>query len=76
MTDAPVLPTRPACLVQFPGRVPGTFGLVDADAVRALIGYVEQRDGIRDVLGCGCTPAVECGYHREQSARTASVWGR
>lgn len=34
--------------------------------------YVEQRDGIADVLGCGCTSAVECGYHREQTRRTAA----
>lgn len=57
-------------LAVMPGPA-GTSGLIDAGSIRALVGYMEQRDGISDVLGCGCTASVECGYHREQSQRTA-----
>lgn len=61
-------------LVLVPGES-GTAATIDAGSIEARDRfYAEYGDLLnRAVLGCGCTERVECGYHREQSARVARL---
>lgn len=52
-----------------------TVATIDAGSLEARDRFYAEYGDLLDraVLGCGCTKRVECGYHREQSARVARL---